>query len=362
MKITIPSQLSDIELTDTMKSFAGRERQATAHLIAHLAEFDERRLYLAAGFPSLFMYCVRVLQLSEPEAYNRIEAARVARRFPMILDKLAEGSLSMTTVRVLASHLTVDNHEGLLADACGKTKREVDELLARHFPQPDVASSVRKLPAPRPIASPVTVATSAVTPGEPLASPPPLGLAIQAAAPTATPRPAVVKPLAPERYEVRFTADAETCEQLRLAQDMLRHAVPTGDLAQIIKRALTVLLEELAKKKFAKTERPRASGGAAPGSRYNAAKLRRAVWLRDLGRCAYVAKNGHRCNARAFVEFHHLDPYGMGGEATVDTMELRCRAHNNYEAELFYGRPQPTRSGRSAGINRQSVAKEEVAR
>jgi hypothetical protein len=135
---------------------------------------------------------------------------------------------------------------------------------------------------------------------------------------------------------------------LRLAQDMLRHAVPTGDPAETIKRALKVLLEELARKKFAATKRPRASHGPAPGSRYGAAKVRRAVWIRDHGRCAYVAKSGHRCNSRSFVEFHHLDPYGAGGEATVETMELRCRAHNNYEAELFYGRPQPTRSRTSS--------------
>jgi len=170
-----------------------------------------------------------------------------------------------------------------------------------------------------------------------------------------------VAPLAPDRYQIRFTASAETCEKLRLAQDMLRHAVPTGDMAEIIDRALTVLLEDLARKKFAKTGRPRASRGTAPGSRYAAARVRRAVWIRDHGRCAYVAKSGRRCNSRSFVEFHHLDPCGVGGEATVETMELRCRAHNNYEAELFYGRPQPTRSGRSAGINRHGVAKEEFA-
>jgi hypothetical protein len=67
------------------------------------------------------------------------------------------------------------------------------------------------------------------------------------------------------------------------------------------------------------------------------------------------AKSGHRCNARSFVEFHHLDPYGVGGEATVETMELRCRAHNNYEAELFYGRPQPTRPGTSSPPRRMAA-------
>jgi len=354
MKITIPSHLSDAALVAGVKSLAGREREATAHLIAHLAEIDARRLHLGAGFPSLFAYCVEVLQLSEAGAYNRIEAARAARKFPVILGRLAEGSLNLTTVRVLASHLTADNHLELLAAASGKSRRAVEELLARHFPRPDVASSVRKLPAPRPVPAPVVMTAKAATPSEPLAGPSHLGAVTQVAAPMA-PRPAVVRPLAPERYEIRFTATGQTCEKLRLAQDMLRHAVPTGDTAEIIDRALTVLLEKLAQKKFAQTDRPRDSRGTAPGSRYTAAKVRRAVWIRDLGRCAYVSKSGHRCNARSFAEFHHLDPYGVGGEATVETIELRCRAHNNYEAELFYGRPQPTRPGTSSPPRRMAA-------
>jgi hypothetical protein len=347
MKINIPSHLSDAELVAELTSLASRERGATAHLIAHLAEFDARRLYLAAGFPSLFAYCTEVLRLSEPEAYNRIEAARAARRFPVILDRLTEGCLTMTTVRILASRLTADNHGELLAAASGKTRREVEELVARYFPQPDVAFSVRELPAPRTTPAPLIAAASTPAAIMTPASAPVTAPAATVPAPAApAPRPAVVAPLAPDRYQIRFTASAQTCEKLRLAQDMLRHAVPTGDTAEIIDRALSLLVEDLARKKFAATDRPRVSRGAAAGSRYVAAKVRRAVWIRDYGRCAYVAKSGHRCNSRSFVEFHHLDPYGVGGEATVETMELRCRAHNNYEAELFYGRRQPPRSGK----------------
>jgi hypothetical protein len=347
MQINIPSLLSDAALVTELASLAGRERGTTAQLIAHLAEFDARRLYLGAGFPSLFTYCVEVLRLSEAAAYNRIEAARAARRFPLILGRLAEGTLNMTTVRLLASHLTAENHLELLAAASGKSRRAVEELRARYFPQPDVTSSVRKLPTPKPMPAPLAAAASATARSEPLAGPSLLGLATQAAAPP-SPRSPIVAPLAPDRYAIRFTTSAETYEKLRLAQDMLRHAVPTGDTAEIIDRALTVLLKELAKKKFAATDRPRASRGTAPGSRGIAAKVRRAVSMRDNARCAYVAKSGHRCNSRSFVEFHHLDPYGVGGQATVETVELRCRAHNNYEAELFYGRRQPTRSGTSS--------------
>jgi hypothetical protein len=154
------------------------------------------------------------------------------------------------------------------------------------------------------------------------------------------PRRPVIAPLASDRDEIRFTASGQTCEKLRLAQDMLRHAVPTGDVAEVVDRALTVLLEDLARKKFAATDRQPLGRGAAPGSRYVVAKVRRAVWIRDGGRCAFVSKAGRRCNERAFAEFHHLDPYGVGVEATIETMELRCSAHNKYEAELFYGRPQ----------------------
>src|SRR5207247_4843804 len=113
MKIDIPSHLSDDDLVAQVKSLARCEREATASLLAYLGELDARRLYLGAGFSSLFTYCCDVLHLSEPAAYNRIEAARAARRFPAILRMLGEGSLSLATVRLLASILTAENHQEL---------------------------------------------------------------------------------------------------------------------------------------------------------------------------------------------------------------------------------------------------------
>ncbi len=62
-----------------------REREATAALIAALGELDARRLYLAEGCSSLFTYCTQVLHLSEHAAYGRIEAARAARKWPVVL-------------------------------------------------------------------------------------------------------------------------------------------------------------------------------------------------------------------------------------------------------------------------------------
>jgi hypothetical protein len=125
-----------------------------------------------------------------------------------------------------------------------------------------------------------------------------------------------VTPLAPARYKLELTMSEATREKLRLAQEMLRHALPSGEVAEIVDRALTLLLEDLARKKFAATDQPRPSGETAPGSRHIPAAIKRAVWLRDLGRCTFVVTNG-RCTARGFLEFHHVIPYAAGGEATV---------------------------------------------
>ena len=112
---------------------------------------------------------------------------------------------------------------------------------------------------------------------------------------------------------------------------------------RILDRALTALLVDLAKKKFAGTRKPRPSRGPKAGKRDPSAQVKRSVWVRDLGRCAFVGTAGHRCNERRFLEFHHVDPYVLGGEATVDQIELRCRRHNDYEGRSYFGKRRRAR-------------------
>jgi len=150
--------------------------------------------------------------------------------------------------------------------------------------------------------------------------------------------PGKVAPLSPGRYRLQVTLDEATVEKLRLAKDMLRHSLPSGDDAAVLDRALTALLTELARKKFGATEKPRGSRKPSNGSRHIPAEVRRAVWVRDLGRCAFVGKSGRRCNERAFVEFHPAKPWAVGGEATVENIELRCKRHNDHEARVFFDR------------------------
>jgi len=66
----------------------------TADLIATLAELDRRALYLSEGCTSLYVHCRHVLRLSEHSSYHCIEAAHVARRFPVVLERLREGAIT----------------------------------------------------------------------------------------------------------------------------------------------------------------------------------------------------------------------------------------------------------------------------
>lgn len=330
------SRLSDEELTAEVARLAASAREVTARLVAHLAEFDARRLYLGAGFPSLFAYCREVLRLSESEAYSRIEAARVVRRFPAALERLGAGTINLTTITPLAPHLDPENHREVLAAVEGKSKREVEELVARLRPRPDVAPMVRKLPT-RVVAAP---------PAAPVRPP---------AATMPKPKPSVLAPLAPDRYEVRATVGRATYDNLRLAQDL----VGRNDLAEVLDRALALLVADLAKRKSAATGRPREGRATAPHSRHVPAAVKRAVWARDGGRCAFVATSGRRCRESRHLDFHHVHPWAAGGPTTVENVQLRCRAHNAYEADLFYGPINearwPTGSGTSTKSNAASL-------
>ena len=149
--LALASGLSDHDLLACIGVLAGNEREATVELVAHLAELDTRAsLYAAHGYGTLFTYCTEALKLSEDAACNRISAARACRRFPVILDALASGALSLTSVRMLNPHLTPENHQAVIARAGGLSRREIEALVAELAPRPDVPPSVRKLPAVTP--------------------------------------------------------------------------------------------------------------------------------------------------------------------------------------------------------------------
>lgn len=340
--------LSDDQLLAETKRLVACERSATAAVLRSLMEIDSRRLYLREGCASLFTYCTQVLHLGEGAAYNRIEAARAARRFPDVLVAVGAGFLTLASVRLLAPHLTIDNHRELIDRARHKSKREVELLVAAVAPRQPVATIVRRV-ADR--------SGSAAAWGTEQSLMPPEGRGVEApthrapecarpAAPSFTGTRAMdtypasravskLTPLSASCYRLQVTLSEEAHAKLRRAQDLLRHAIPNGDIATVLDRALTLLVTDLERRRHAATPAPRSSPESTGRGRHVPAAVKRAVWRRDEGRCAFVGRSG-RCAETAWLEFHHVQPYADGGRSSVDNIQLRCRAHNQYEAKLWF--------------------------
>jgi hypothetical protein len=71
--------------------------------------------------------------------------------------------------------------------------------------------------------------------------------------------------------------------------------------------------------------------------RHVPADVVRAVFLRDGKRCSFVSPDGRRCRARRCLELDHIEPLAVGGEATIENLRLRCRAHNQWYARQYFG-------------------------
>jgi hypothetical protein len=269
-----------------------------AQIVAHLGEVDARRVHAKRGFPSLFSYCVESLGFSEDEACRRIEAARLARRFPPIGDLLASGAVTLSVLGLLKPHLTEQNHHELLGGVSRRSVRQAKEWLAVRFPQPDVPQSIRKCPEVKraaPLLPPDRQGLSSATPNPSLTLPEPgvlhtsqfespatsrvslddlaasRPLLPTAPSPTSSPvretpsasgRPAPVSssridPLSSDRFLVKLTVTRAVKEKLELTRDLMRHRNPEGDLEVVLERALDALIAELGKTKLGQTDQPK---------------------------------------------------------------------------------------------------------
>jgi hypothetical protein len=357
------THLSDAALLRALARLVAQDRWTMAEILAHIAEVDARRLYAPAGYSCMHAYCVGELRLSEDAAARRIQAARAARRTPALLDAVAEGRLHLTAVCLLAPYLTPENAEELIEAASHRRKAEIEMMLMRRLSPAGSAQHALAHVGGGGSAPGADAGAHALAHVEGGGLGPGADAGEHALAHVGGIRPESVSQL-PERVSIRMTILSTTQEKLRYAQALLSHAVPSGDPAEVLDRALDVLIRELERRKFgsgsgrAKTATTAPSGAsiAAPQSvarsRYIPAAIRRSVWERDGGRCTFESAAGHRCDARRFLEFDHVEPVSRGGRATVEGLRLRCRAHNQYEAERIFGAGFMSEKRRTASLAR----------
>ena len=145
----IQQRLSNEELLSTLSATWREEGVLVARVIVMLMEVEDRRLHLELACSSMFDFCTRRLGMSEGEAFRRITAARLSKRFPPVLEAVRKQRVHLSSLVLLRDLFTRENVDELLAAAAGKTKRAVQELVAKLAPRPDVSASIRRLPQSR---------------------------------------------------------------------------------------------------------------------------------------------------------------------------------------------------------------------
>ncbi|HZZ86309.1 MAG TPA: HNH endonuclease [Anaeromyxobacteraceae bacterium] len=193
-----------------------------------------------------------------------------------------------------------------------------------------------------------------------------------------------LRPLSEESYSLRLTLNAAFKGELDQLRQLLSHKVPSGDLAAVLREAVRCAIEKHGKRRgaVAPSRKPTANTAARPAAEVTGtnaagtdaissasgtgadanlanesapakpdhqrskprsrpaipAAIRREVWARDGGRCAWRGEGGRRCDSRWQLEFDHVVPVALGGPTTAANLRLACRAHNSFHAEQVFGR------------------------
>ncbi len=394
--LEVLGKLSDEGLVERVGELVALERRTTANLVVLLAEVAGRELHLRDGSPSLFEWCRTRWGFAEDKAYNYVKAVELVRRWPEMGAMLADGRLSLSGMRVIGPHVDGGNVGERLAEAAGKSKRELAELVAKWSPRPDVPARVVRLPPP-PRGGEVGAAKRVESAGT-------TELSLE------RPRPKHrVEPLSEARYRVQVTVGARVAAKLEEAMAIAGHQVAAGDYETLLELALDVFLAAKKKQRFGVGARPKArkavvkapqsvgqagesveqagesvgqagesagqagesveqagesveqagesvehdgesvgqagesveragaSAGQAGGrGRAIPVAIRRAVVARDGLRCSFVGPGG-RCGETRRLELHHVEAFARGGAHSVENLRVVCQAHNQFVAREELG-------------------------
>ncbi len=387
--LEVLGKLSDEGLVERVGELVALERRTTANLVVLLAEVAGRELHLRDGSPSLFEWCRTRWGFAEDKAYNYVKAVELVRRWPEMGAMLADGRLSLSGMRVIGPHLDGGNVGERLAEAAGKSKRELAELVAKWSPRPDVPARVVRLPPP-PRGGEVGAAKRVESAGT-------TELSLE------RPRPKHrVEPLSEARYRVQVTVGARVAAKLEEAMAIAGHQVAAGDYETLLELALDVFLAAKKKQRFGVGARPKArkavvkapqsvgqagesveqageSVGQAGGSVGQAGEsagqagasveqagesveeagasvgqagasagqaggrgraipvaIRRAV-VAGVGLRGCFGGRGGRCGETRRLELHHVEAFARGGAHSVENLRVVCQAHNQFVAREELG-------------------------
>lgn len=338
--LSVPDQTLAQAVLDSFRE----ERKCQRVFLEKLGRFDERKLYLPLGHSSIFAYCTRTLGLSEASAAKRIVVARLARRFPVFLERIEQGGCTLTSLWILAPIFTAENVESIVPRLKGMTRFQAEQIKASIQPGVERRPVIRLEPVrghielrpplpPQPPASAElnetlpTARTNSFDDGEVTAPTRSIGGAM---------------PSSSRRVGFHFTASETLLSKFRRAQTLMRHRFPKGDPENVFSEALDALLDRVDPDR----RLPTARASHRSESRRVPDGLRLRVWHRDGGRCTFLGTDGRRCASEELLEVDHIRPWSLGGKTEMNNLRLLCAPHHRYYTLKTFPEGPPSTSRR----------------
>lgn len=335
---------SDHQILADTDAIVVQDRRLTLRLLVHLIEIERRKLHLMLGHASMFDYCTTRLRFSEPAAARRLRTARCLSRFPQLHGLLETGDVNLSTVSMVSRLMTPANADDILSRICGKSRREVERLIAEREPRVTLpVDRVRAIviPVTRPPHCVTVAGDSEISPTRDVEA---LG---DHRAPT------TANPDHEHRSVIQFTAHDGFMAKVERARALVWHRLPRATFEQLFDLALDELI---ARRDPAARHKRREGRSVATrpsdvrhdarrddnaGQRYVRAAVRDQVFVRDGFRCTYVSRDGRWCAATVSLQVDHIRPVARGGASTSENLRILCAQHNRLEGERLTGRGAP---------------------
>ncbi len=136
------SRLTNYDLDRRIKSLAQQEREILCEVLEHIKEADSRRLYLDLAYSSLFSYLVESCGYSAGAAQRRIDAARLLKVEPKLIEKIESGEVSLGQLTLVqhglrekskTAEVTVEEKQNLISQLSHKSTAETQVLIAQEL-------------------------------------------------------------------------------------------------------------------------------------------------------------------------------------------------------------------------------------
>jgi len=318
-----------------------RYKRAEAELIGILQKVDEHQVFLKRGYPSLFSYVTRELELAESVAYALITIARKSQEVPELKLQIDAGTISISNARRVASVLSPHDPQGnseWLKKAGELSNRQLEKEIVKICPQKAAVERASYV-TPERIKLEIGLSEREMLRlrrvQDLLSQSKRRAVSLEETIQTLTAE--FIHKHDPiekaKRHRVRNATEvalpAKSAEELVGSLDE-----PAEELVESLDEPIAEPAQSLNDSPLEFVQLPSEAVGELVTLRVGLprepipAALLHQVSSRDCRRCTASLPDGSRCNQSRWIEIHHRVPVSEGGENTLENLTTLCSAHH----------------------------------